>query len=112
MEQRTVVLAVIGAVAGYAAYTVYPDTGLTASLLVLFTVGWFLYRFSSPGKAWDTLGLFINPVMTPIFAFLAAFSYMAYEGVPTGEAALFGLGAAFLGAALGMFLYKYWNIGG
>jgi hypothetical protein len=90
----------------------YPEkVGLLSALVVLFTVSWFIYRFTGPELVWNTFSMLKNPPIMALIAFLAAFTYHSFYGNPFNQASVFALGAAFLGAALGMWLFKYWTIG-
>ncbi len=112
MENPALLLIAIGAAAGYAAYQVYPSAGAVPALVVMFTVAWLLYRLSSGKRAWNTAAMMTNPVMTAIMFFLVGFSYFTFRAESMQESLVLAAGAGLLGGALGMLLFKYWNIGG
>ncbi|MFB6292213.1 MAG: hypothetical protein ABEI58_02355 [Candidatus Nanohaloarchaea archaeon] len=111
MNWKILILMVIGSTAGFTSYTAYQNSGVLAAVVVFFTTSWLLHRFSSFERAWNTLGLFLNPVMTLIIFALAGFSYFAMAGEFFLASMTYAVGLAFLGAAFGMLVFKYWNIG-
>lgn len=92
-------------------YTAYYRTGSAEAVFAIFAVSWILYRFTSYEKIWDTLGFFINPLMLAFITLLLGATYFILEGNYLDLSLKFGLGTALLGAALAMWLYKYWTIG-
>ncbi len=111
MGAKTLVSLMIGSIAGYISYIAYQNTGAASAVVVFFTSSWLLHRFSSFERIWNTLGYFLNPVMTLILVGLAGFSYYAVVGEMFLSAAISAIGLSFLGAAFGMMVFKYWTIG-
>ncbi len=101
----------IGVVAGLAGYYTYQKSGPVQALVVLFTAGWMIYRFSSAENTWNTFGILLNPFMTTIVFFLVGFSYSAINGDTIVSSLIIASIAAIFGAVFSQFIYRYWNIG-
>lgn len=101
----------IGGIAAYEAYHTYEAIGLASALLILFAVSWLLFRVTGLQRIWSTLGYLKNPAIAGMVFFLLGFYYITRQGWNFPQASLYATGVGVLGAALGMFFYKYWNIG-
>ncbi|MFB6180805.1 MAG: hypothetical protein ABEJ93_02920 [Candidatus Nanohalobium sp.] len=110
-SQKTLLLAGLGAIAGYTAFKASQVSSITSALAVLFIAGWFLYGFKGLGSAWNLIGLFKNPFMAAILVAGLGFSYWTLKGNSFADSGLFSLGMLFIGAAFGMLAYVFWNIG-
>ncbi|MFB6191230.1 MAG: hypothetical protein ABEJ64_02285 [Candidatus Nanohaloarchaea archaeon] len=105
-------MVLLGSIAGLSGYLAYTRSSAGAAAVVVFTVALILFLFTTGKKrAWDSFKLLTNPFWATVFAFLAGFSYASLKGRAFSDSLVFALGAGLLGGALGMFLYKYWNIG-
>ena len=101
-------ITVLAAALGYFAYQ---RTDALSAVFVIFAATWIPYRFTSYEKTWDFLGYFLNPTMTAYIFLLIGTTYFIYKGHFLDISLNYGLGAALIGAAAGMLIYKYWNIG-
>ncbi|QKQ98178.1 hypothetical protein GKQ38_01425 [Candidatus Nanohaloarchaea archaeon] len=111
-NNKTLGYTFITALAATTGYFAYQRTSAASAVFVIFATAWILYRFTSYEKIWDFLGYFIKPPMLAFIALLIGTTYFIFEGHLLNISLKYGLGIALLGAALAMWLYKYWNIGG
>lgn len=103
---------VAGGIAAIAAHQVYPELGLNSALIVLFCVGWLVYRFTSGKRVWNTFSFLKNPPIAGMIGFFLSFIYFSFEYRVFPEALLLSIGFGIIGVAVGALFYKYWNIGG
>lgn len=101
-------ITVLAAALGYFAYQ---RTDALSAVFVIFAATWILYRFTSYEKVWDFFEYFLNPTITAYIALLLGTTYFIYRGHFLDISLNYGLGTALIGAAIGMLIYKYWNIG-
>ena len=101
-------ITVLAAALGYFAYQ---KTNALSAVFVIFAASWILYRFTSYEKTWNFFGYFLNPTITAYMALLLGATYFIYRGHFLDISLNYGLGTALIGAAVGMLIYKYWNIG-
>jgi hypothetical protein len=111
-SKTTLILTALGSIAGYFAYQAYELTQIESGLIVLFILAWFLFYMIGWESLWNLISLFKNPFMAAILIAGLGFTYWTYGGNPFGEASWFAFGSLFIGAAMGMWAYMYWNIGG
>ena len=96
----------------YIALTVREISGLTPAIITFILSSWLFYRLTSIEKIWNTLAMLIDPAKAAILVSVTAVVYFAVNGFQTTELILTGAGFVFIGAALGMLIYSYSNIGG
>jgi len=108
---KTRAYTVITFLAAALGYFAYQRTDGLSAVFVIFTATWILYRFTSYEKIWGFLGYFLNPTMAAYVALLVGTTYFIYRGHFIDISLNYGLGTALIGAAIGMLVYKYWNIG-
>lgn len=113
MSPKTaLILSAVGGLAGFLAYQAYEVSQLTSALIVLFVLAWFFFSMIGWGSLWNLISLFKNPFMAALLFAGIGFTYWTYAGNLFPESSLFGFAMLFIGAALGMWAYMYWNIGG
>lgn len=119
ISKATVILSMIGGLAGFIAYRAYEVSELTSALLVLFIVGWIFNAMIGLGglwslveSLWNFIGLFKHPFMASLLIGGLGFTYWTFQGNLFGQSSVFMTGMMFLGAAFGMWTFMYWNIGG
>ncbi|QGA80544.1 hypothetical protein [Candidatus Nanohalobium constans] len=105
---KAIIIALISAAVG--ALLNQKTTTIQAATTIPMTA-WLLFQFRTLEKAWKSLGLLRNPILSGINAFFASFIYLSWNTVPLMKAIYLSTGVFLLGGVLGTLMYKYWNIG-
>lgn len=114
MDEKKLVLGILGVIAGAISYRVYLSSGIASAVSVLLIASWtVLYAYNNRGKGFfSILGMLISPFHSAIILFLAGLTYFSYIGYGFWPSLFRGLVVSIAGSALAMWLNKYWNIGG
>jgi len=110
-HNKTLGYTLITVLAAATGYFAYQRTDALSAVFAVFAATWIMYRFTSYEKIWNFLGYFLNPTMTAYILLLIGTTYFIYQGHFLDISLNYGLGTALIGAAIGMLIYKYWNIG-
>ena len=109
-ETKGTIILLSGLISGLAGYYVYGLVGLVSAFGVILSLSYLLHRVSSPDKAWSTFGFFTNPGTAALIFSLLAFLYLTFRANPFELSVNVAIGVAALGAVIGMFVHKYWNV--
>lgn len=110
MDTKLVILGLLGAISGIAAFQVYETAGVLSALTVLVFCGWVLFNLRSPIGIWNSISTLLNPFVSFFNIYLISFTYLSLQGHQFAYSAYRSLGLALLGVAFSMLVYKYWNI--
>lgn len=104
------VLAGMGVVSLLPAYLTLESSsaGMAITVFLLSFATLFMARSTGPLGALST---FTNPFVTFFTILSVSFIYFAMEGGIFWTVALKSIGAGFLGGAVSMMIFNYWNIG-
>ena len=111
MEQKNLVLALIGAAAAFVAYRVYELVGVPSAIAALLIISWTLFYLRTSDGVLNALEMLLNPFHTGINFLLGGFILASYTGRNFWSSVGIGIAASVLGAIVSMWIYKYWTIG-
>jgi hypothetical protein len=93
------------------AFLSYRSSGLSMAAIVFTLMFGTLFLVLSTKPA-DLMAAMTNPFVSFFAAFPLAFTYFTIQGGAFWPVAAKSLGAGFLGGAISMTVFNYWNIGG
>jgi hypothetical protein len=111
MDNKYLILGLIGIIAGITAIRAYEVSGLAAAIVSLLIAGWILINIRTAEGVLDGLGTLLEPFHTGINFLLLGFLYASLEGRGFWISLGSGVAAALLGSLVSMWVYKYWTIG-
>ncbi|MFB6209483.1 MAG: hypothetical protein ABEJ56_05100 [Candidatus Nanohaloarchaea archaeon] len=112
MDQAWFKIIFLASLSGLIGYLSYMESGLVSGVIVTVFSGVILGSLMSGIGLWKSLGALKNPFMGFLISFMLSFIYMSFQGDTAFAATMKSIGVAFLGSAVSMFIFNYWNIGG
>jgi len=111
MNNKKLVLLLIGTIAGVVAFRAYEVSGTGSAVASLLRAGWILVNLMTADDIANGLGTLLEPFQTSVNFLLLGFLYASLEGRGFWLSVGSGVAAAALGALISMWIYKYWTIG-
>jgi len=111
MDNKKLILGLIGLVAGVAAFRAYEVSGPTSAIISLLIAGWVLVNLMTREDILDGLATLLRPFQTSVNFLLLGFLFASVEGRGFWPSVGIGLAASVLGVLASMWIYKYWTIG-
>ncbi len=111
MDNKNLVLLLLGIVSGLAAFRAYEVSGLTSAIVSLMIAGWILVNLMTGDGILNGLASLLEPFQTSINFLLLGFLYASLEGRGFWLSLGTGVAASAFGALVSMWIYKYWTIG-
>jgi len=111
MENKNLILVLLGIVSGIAAFRAYEVSGPASAFVSLLIAGWVLVNLMTADGILEGLKSLLEPFQTSVNFLLLGFLYASLEGRGFWLSVGTGVAASALGALVSMWVYKYWTIG-
>lgn len=111
MDNKNLILVLLGIVAGLAAFRAYEVSGLASATVSLLIAGWVFVNLMTADGVLNGLTSLLEPFQTAVNFLLLGFLYASLEGRGFWLSVGAGVAASALGALVSMWIYKYWTIG-
>lgn len=112
MDKTVAKVFIIPSIAATIGLLISQNTPGLQSAITVPMAAWILFQFRNPERAWNSLGLFKNPILFGINLFFASFIYLSWKTVHLDKTVYLSAGVFLLGGVASTLLSKYWNIGG